>query len=132
MFLECWKAQDVEACIALLAPDATYTLHIEETLLPFAGTTTGREQIGEQFRAMRREWEYLVFRPSPAKQHVGAPNQVNTRIEFMYRHKASGEDLSGYMRAAWTVEDGMIVTIIGYHDSALVETFLRLIATQHD
>ena len=131
-FLEYWKTGDLDACIALLAPDAVYTLHIEETLLPFAGTTRGREQIGEQFRTMLREWDYLVFRPSPAKQHVDQPNRVNSRVEFIYRHKASGEDLAGFMRIAWTIEDGMIRAIDGYHDSALVEAFLRLIATQND
>ena len=131
-FLERWMVRDVEACLALLSPDATYTLHIEETLLPFAGTTTGRDQVGQQLRAMLRDWDYLVFRPAPAKQHVGSPNLVNSRVEFIFRHKASGEKLDGFMRMALTVEDGLISAIDQYHDTALVEAFLRLIAAQQD
>jgi ketosteroid isomerase-like protein len=44
----------------------------------------------------------------------------------MYRHRRSGEVLSGRFRMIMRVEDGLIVRTDEYHDRAKVEAFLRL------
>lgn len=123
-----WIAQDVDACLSLMSESASYTLHLEQSLLPFAGTTTGRDEIGEQLRAMLRDWDYLVFRPGPPRAHVDDANEIHNRVEFIYRHRASGEILSGFFRLVCRVNDGLITEINEYHDAAMVETFVRLVS----
>ena len=44
----------------------------------------------------------------------------------MYRHRASGEVLSGRFRMLIRVEDGLVVRADEYHDRAKVEAFMRL------
>ena len=126
-FLQYWIAKDIDACLTLLSATASYTLHIEQSLLPFAGTTTGREEIGRQLAAMLRDWDYLVFRPTPAHAHVDDVSEIHSRVEFMYRHRASGEVIDGFLRLVWCVREGLITEVNEYHDAAMVETFLRLL-----
>ena len=114
----------------LFAEDAAYTLHISESLLPFAGSTVGREAIGGQLRAMLHDWDYLVFRPGAARANVDQPDKVHCQVQFIYRHRATGSELSGQMRLVCTVEDGLVKTVDEFHDAALVEAFLRLMQSE--
>lgn len=48
----------------------------------------------------------------------------------MYRHRASGEILSGHFRLVLKFREGMIVRGDEYHDRARIEAFMRLIASE--
>ena len=50
----------------------------------------------------------------------------------MYRHRASGEVLSGRFRMVMQVKDGLIDRADEYHDRAKVEAFLRLVGQPRD
>ena len=129
-FLKRWADQNIASCLGMLAEDATYTLHISESLLPFAGSTIGRDAIGQQLQAMLRDWDHLVFRPGPAKAGIDAPDRVHCQVEFIYRHRATGSDLSGHMRLVCAVEDGYLKSVDEYHDAGMVEAFLRLMQSE--
>ncbi|MGI9408556.1 MAG: nuclear transport factor 2 family protein [Hyphomicrobiaceae bacterium] len=131
-FLKRWSFQNINSCLELLAEDAAYTLHISETLLPFAGSTNGREAIGGQFQVMLRDWDYLVFRPGAARANVDDPNRVHCQVEFIYRHRTTGSDLSGHMRLVCKVEDGYLKSVDEYHDAGMVEAFLRLMQSEQE
>jgi ketosteroid isomerase-like protein len=72
---------------------------------------------------MRQQFDYLLFRPH---NFVANGDAVRVRVEHVYRHKRSGELISGNFRAVFVVRDGLIARCDEYHDRALVEAFMRL------
>jgi ketosteroid isomerase-like protein len=51
---------------------------------------------------------------------------VRYQVEFMYRHRQSGETLSGRFRMVMRVKDGLLIRADEYHDRPKVEAFMRL------
>ncbi len=122
-FYEAWIPGDIDSAIRFVAEDAVYNLYISEELLPVAGQTIGRANIEAGLRLVREQFEYLLYRPM---ELIADGEDVRHRVEFMYRHRASGEMLSGRFRIIIRVRDGLIVRCDEYHDRARVEAFLRL------
>lgn len=122
-FVKVWAAGDLAATMSLVAEDARYTLHLSDELLFLGGETVGRDNIEQALRQVRREFDYLVFRPMAI---VAREDVVRLRMEFMYRHIASGQILSGRFRFIIGVKDGLIFKADEYHDRPMVEAFLRL------
>jgi ketosteroid isomerase-like protein len=118
-----WAAGEIEASMQLVAEHAVYRLHISEDLLPIGGETVGRANIEAGLRLARQQFHYLLYRPLDV---FARGNDVRHQVEFMYRHQASGELLSGRFRMVMRVEDGLITRAEEYHDRAKVEAFLRL------
>ena len=48
----------------------------------------------------------------------------------MFRHKSTGETLSGRLRLVWTFADARARTLSEFHDTERVEAFLRLCAAR--
>jgi ketosteroid isomerase-like protein len=124
-FCEVWASGDIEGSMSFLADHCVYTLFIDGELLPVGGETAGRDNIEAGLRVLRQQFEYLLYRPRDINADSG---RVRCQVEFMYRHRRSGEILSGRFRLVMHVEDGLIVTVHEYHDRARVEAFLRLYA----
>jgi ketosteroid isomerase-like protein len=124
-FNSAWIVGDVESVIQLVAEDCVYALHISEELLPFGGETCGRANIKSALQMMRHQFDYLLYRPGHPTV-VGS--KVHNQVEFMYRHRKSGEVLTGTFRIVLQVKDGLLVRGDEYHDRAMVETFMRLFA----
>ena len=118
-----WVPGDIDGAIALVAEHAVYALYISGDLLPFAGETAGRANIEGALRQIRTDFEYLLYRPLDL---IEQGDEVRYQVEFMYRHRRSGEVLNGRFRMIMRVEDGLIVRADEYHDRAKVEAFLRL------
>jgi ketosteroid isomerase-like protein len=125
-FCGVWASGDIEGSMSFLADNCVYTLFIDGELLPVGGETVGRDNIEAGLRALRKQFEYLLYRPMDVNADGG---KVRCQVEFMYRHRASDEILSGRFRLVMQVEDGQIVRAEEYHDRARVEAFLRLYAS---
>lgn len=122
-FFKVWVAGDIDEAMRFIAEDSVYALCISNEVLPFGGETVGRSNIEVALRQMRAQFHYLLFRPL---SYVTDGGTVRTRVEHMYRHRASGEVLSGTFRLVFQVRDGLIVRADEYHDRAMVEAFMRL------
>ncbi len=123
-FNRVWDTGDIDGALAFIAGDAEYEVHISPEVLPYGGTATGRDAIETTLRCMRTEWEYILYRPF-ALANDG--NIVRFQVEFMYRHRDSGEVLVGRFRFVMRVEDGLIRRVDEFHDRAKVEAFMRLV-----
>lgn len=130
-FLDAWISGDISATVALLAPDATYSLHVSEDLLPFAGVSTGRESIRARLTAMREAWDYEMFEPGPVRVDPNDETVVRCSVSFMFRYRATGDRLRGRFRTVWHVQDGLVESCEEYHDRPRVEAFLRLLGLPH-
>jgi ketosteroid isomerase-like protein len=121
-----WAPGDIEAAMSLVDEHCVYNLYISEELLPTAGQTVGRANIEAGLRKVREDFDYLLYRPFDL---IANGNEVRHQVEFMYRHRRSGEVLSGRFRIVMRIEQGLIVRADEYHDRAKVEAFLRLFTT---
>jgi len=124
-FLEAWIAGDVDAAVACFAVDGVYALHLSADLLEHAGEAIGRESIAEAISSFRLSFDHLQWRPLNLRVNG---NIVRTQVAFKYRHRPSGEVLSGRLRFVFQVRDRQIVRADEYHDRAKVEAFIRLFA----
>ncbi len=124
-FVRVWAAGDIDASMRFIAEDCVYALHISNEVLPFGGVTAGRANIEVVLRQIRDKFDYLVYR---AHNIVAEGPMVRLRVEHMYRHRASGEILSGNFRLVIEVRDGLLIRGDEYHDRAMVEAFFRLFA----
>jgi ketosteroid isomerase-like protein len=122
-FNAAWAVGDVDAAMSWAAENCVYALYISGELLPHGGETFGREKIGAALRQVRVDFDYLLYRP----MHLQAKDDVvRFQVEFMYRHRQSGEMLSGRFRFVMRVKEGLIIRADEYHDRAKVEAFMRL------
>jgi ketosteroid isomerase-like protein len=122
-FSEVWAAGDFDRAMEFIAENCVYALYISDELLPVGGETRGKPGIEAGLRQVRRDFDYLVYRPLEMREKAG---EVRYQVEFMYRHVRSGEILTGRFRMIMRIEDGKIVRADEYHDRAKVEAFLRL------
>lgn len=126
-FNAAWAAGDIDGAMAHVDDDAVYALYLSNEILPFAGETIGRAGIAAALREVRRQFDYLVYRPHGV---VVSGEMVRMRVEHIYRHRASGELLTGTFRIVFLLRGGKIVRADEYHDRAMVESFMRLFAMQ--
>lgn len=122
-FNRAWIKGDVDEAMRVVAVDCVYALYISDELLPHGGETIGRENIRAALTQVRVDFNYILYRPY---NFIVDGDVCRYRVEFMYRHRRSGEMLSGKLRFLMTVRDGLIVRADEYHDRAMVEAFLRL------
>lgn len=121
--LEAWRIGDFDGTFACFADDIVVALHLDPALLSFAGETVGKPAVRAAFTRMRQEFDYLMRRTTHL---VEEGDVVRVGLEYMYRHKASGEVLSGHCRIVMLYRDGLVARIDEYHDQSMVESFMRL------
>jgi ketosteroid isomerase-like protein len=122
--LDAYASGDVEGMMAVLAEDVEYVLFLDESVVPFAGATRGKDQMRARIGQMHQDFDYVLFRPFGGTV-VG--NRMHNQVEFIYRHRASGETLSGRFRIVITVGGGFVTHIEEYHDAERIKAFMRLV-----
>jgi ketosteroid isomerase-like protein len=120
---EAFSDNDLDGAMTYFAADAVYVLHFGETVHAFGGEKRGKAAIRETLQKFRDHFDLILYRPFPMIAEGGV---VRGQVEFISRHRVSGEDLSGRFRLVWTVADGLIVRCEEYHDAARVTAFMRL------
>lgn len=122
--------RDSDRCYALLTEDATYCDNIGSQRQPIAGITRGRAAVASVISRISSLWTPLAYRPGPIRISAHVPNEIHCQIEFVMRHKSSGELLFGKSRLVARVEDDLIKSINIFHDAPMFEAFLRLIGSE--
>lgn len=123
-FNAAWAEGDIDKAIGYVAEDCVYELHISGEALAHGGETAGREKIAAVLRQIRQDFEYILYRPFKL---TADGDTVRFQVEFMYRHRKSGEVLNGRFRMVMQVKHGLLVRADEYHDRAKVEAFMRLV-----
>lgn len=128
-FLLAWEAQESERCLELLHPDVVYTDNIIDVLTPVGGRTVGRAAFAKIMQTIAQKWEHLAFRIGPVTASTNRSNEVHCQIEFLIRHKPTGEELYGKNRFVACIKDGYIKSIDIFHDAPMFAAFLKLIGS---
>ena len=119
-----WRWRDDPAgCMKLVGPEIVYSLNVSPDALMLGGETRGWDAVYAKMMGIREVFDYLVYRP---RVLAVRGEEVRARIEFVFRHKRSGELLSGQMRSVFLVRDELIVRVDEYVDAPLVESFMRM------
>jgi hypothetical protein len=124
-FARYWSVQDVQMACSVLADDCVLTMNIAQTLLPFAGEKRGREAIEAALHTILAEWDYIRFEFTIVSINGAL---ARCKIDYVYRHRRSGADLSGTSRLNIAVGEDGITRIDEYHDAAMVEAFVHFLA----
>lgn len=127
-FYKCWALGDIGAAARLLSETVVYVLHIDAAVLAFGGQTCGKAAVTEVLARMREDFDFILYRPFPLTVEEKA---AHGQVEFIYRHRQSGQSLSGRCRLVWEVEDGLIVRWEEFHDAARIKSFMRLVRGEY-
>jgi ketosteroid isomerase-like protein len=118
-----WCAQDVESTASLMADDIVYQLNVDETALPYGGTTRGVEALKTAMYQMHVDWNYLSTKVVFVS---AAGSSGKAQVKFRYHHNKSGHVIDGTLRFVFDVRDGLVCRIEEYQDKAMFEAFLAL------
>jgi ketosteroid isomerase-like protein len=122
--IRAWSTQDVETALSYASDDFVYALYASEELVPFAGTSEGKEAVRETLYMMLEIFDYLKF----DQNIIGVSGEiVRVQTQFKLHHRRTGENLEGSLRTIFTVRNGLAVRCDEYLDRKLVETFMRLV-----
>jgi ketosteroid isomerase-like protein len=122
--LKAYATGDFDGFLKLLADRVEYTLYLDESVVPFAGTAEGKFDFVTRLADMHRKFEYILFRPTaPREQEDG----FHAGVEFIYRHRATGEHLEGRFRLIIEVANGLVHRIREIHDAERIKAFFRVV-----
>jgi len=122
-WIACWAAQDVELTLAHLDENVVYQIHASCDVLPFGGEKRGHEALRDLMFNVLADFDVLLYSPDFIKV---AENGTRAHVRYIYRHRATGEELDGTRRLVVQIRDGLIVRIDGYKDDRMVVAFMRL------
>lgn len=122
-------AEDPAGAMKDVAPDVVYTLNVSPDALQLGGETVGWEAVNAMMLGIREVFDYLVYIP----RIMGVDGDVvRVNIEIIFRHKPSGELLTGQIRSVLTARDGLVARVDEYVDAPLIESFMRLFSAGRD
>lgn len=125
-FFAYWGVQDVEMTCALFHHNIVYKLQVDRSVLPFGGEWRGLAVCRQNLFSMLEEFDYLIYEPTIVGVRGGV---VRAHVRFKYQHRRTGGILEGTRRLVFSVRNGRISQIHGFHDAQLVDAFMRL--TRH-
>ncbi len=123
-YYNAWIDYDIERALEYVADDVVYIMHLERDLFTFAGETHDKAGMRQRMIDLRSQFELLAFTPLDI---TAVGQQVRSRVESEFRHRASGQSIDGTFRHAVVVEQGQIVRMEEYHDAERVAAFMRLV-----
>jgi ketosteroid isomerase-like protein len=109
-----FQTGDIDALVALMADDVTWTLPEMEGI-PFAGKRTGRASVTEFFASVGATQEPLKFEP---RELIAEGDRVVALGTYEWRVKTTGREFSGDFAHAWTIRDGKVTEFHEYTDTA--------------
>lgn len=115
---------DLELAVAYFADDCTFSIHVPEQTMPYAGEFMGRTAILDRLHRMKSIFEVMRYVARPMISHG---EQVRGQIDYVFRHRSSGMILDGIMRVVVTVKDGAITDWQEFHDAERIDAFMRLV-----
>lgn len=115
---------DVEAFLSDFPVDATYELHLDPRVFPYAGVAAGRDTFGQRVAELRADFEHLSWQATHIKA-FGA-GDIRARIETTVRRRRDDGVLKVPYLLVFTFENGRLVRLDEHHDAARLEAFGRL------
>jgi len=124
-FCKAWEHQDLEGALEVVHDNIIYSMFIPQDVVPFGGETRGKPAMADRMRTILEQFDMMQFE---AIQFKSDGNVEHTRVDYRFRHRETGEEISGIMRLVTTIEGGLISDLKEFHDLEKVRAFMRLIS----
>lgn len=122
-FFDAWINQDIDRTLSYTSADVAWRMHIDTAVIPFAGSTVGRDAMRQRILDLVAINELLSYEVDVI-EFVG--QQARTLSRANYRHRPSGHVLDLVIRHVIRVEGKEIVEIDEYHDAERIRAFLAM------
>jgi ketosteroid isomerase-like protein len=109
-----FKNGNINGILDLLADDVSWTLPEMEGV-PFAGSRTGRDSVGEFFQSVVSTQESLTFEP---RELIAEGDTVVALGSYQWRVKSNSREFGGDFAHVFTIRDGKVVAFHEYMDTA--------------
>ena len=110
-----FKNGNINGILDLLADDVSWTLPEMEGV-PFAGSRTGRDSVGEFFQSVVSTQESLSFEP---RELIAEGDRVVALGTYQWRVKSNSREFGGDFAHVFTIRDGKVVAFNEYMDTAV-------------
>ncbi len=114
---------NLDAAAAYFADDAIFAVYVDQDVLPFGGEVHDRQSMLGCWREVRRHFELKTYALRTILAHDII---VHAQIDYLFHHRASGEEIDGTMRVVAEVMGGRITSFREYHDQERIRAFMRL------
>jgi ketosteroid isomerase-like protein len=108
---------DVPAVLNLLTEDVEWFTPGPPTIIPYAGSRSGSEQVAQYFKEFGQAVEITAFEP---RQFFAQAEQVVVLGHYSGRVRTTGGVIESEWAHAFTLRNGKIANFHGYEDSAAV------------
>lgn len=119
--------EDIQAASSFFAIDADFAVLTPAGAWPFSGKCHGREAIKKRLENVLADFSVERFAAPPI---LAGDGDLKVQIDFIFRHRASGQVIDGVMRVVARIENGHISRWHEYQDSDRVEAFMRLVRSE--
>ena len=109
-----FKTGNINGILELLADDVNWTLPQMEGV-PFAGTRTGRDSVGDFFQSVNSTQESLRFEP---RELIAEGDKVVALGSYQWRVKSNSREFGGDFAHVFTIRVGKVVAFNEYMDTA--------------
>ena len=118
---EAYKKRDIEGALAHCADDVVFRWIADEERSHHAGVTSGKQEFLARLVALDHQFEYRRFEPG---EIIDGGDKVAAQVELHLTRRTTGKEF--VMRAAnfWTIQDGKIVKMVEYYDTALAASVI--------
>ena len=110
---------DTQFILGSLADQVSWLYH-GESVVPWAGSYRGREDVARFFATLSSAVEVELFEP---QEFVAQGDRVISIGVFGARVKSTGKRLRSKWIFAWTIRDGMVVDYEQWHDEGMAAGF---------
>jgi uncharacterized protein len=108
---------DVPAVLNLLTEDVEWFTPGPPTIIPYAGSRSGSQQVAQYFKDFNQAVEITAFEP---RQFFAQADQVVVLGNYSGRVRTTDRVINSEWAHAFTLRDGKIAKFRGYEDSAAV------------
>lgn len=121
--MNCWRAQNLDAMFTYIHTDAVHEINVDSKEMPQLGSMNGATAMRARFQYMIDTFELRAFHIATLRADGDVAQGT---ITFTYRHRASGEEVSSFIRLLATWRDGQFVHFKEFNDEAFLTAFMRL------
>ena len=118
-----WAAGDIERVMTTLSDDVVYQVYVAQTALPYGGEWSGKDAVRDVFFDVFALFDAIEFNPTILDVRDGI---ARCQCQYVFRHRPSGEWLSGSCRLVCTIQNDLISRLDEFHDEPMVVAFTQL------
>lgn len=117
---QAWRTRDLDRVAAVLADDFSHVIMVPATVHPLGGVSQGKAPSLARLRQIVDEFAFDAYE---VEGLIAEGDHAAAQVHLRYRHALTGIVLDTTLGHFWTVRQGLVVTLVEYHDMGHVQAF---------